>query len=286
MLLNNSALNVVVLDGAGGTKYTQSMIASVTSSTATIVKAASKFLSAVSSTASTVTKSIGHLFSLITSGNTTSLTKRDNKAMTATGIVSSPSVIKNIAKTETTSIDYVVVVLTDIAKHLVGFSYSSVVTTSLNKAVNKYFLVSSSAITNMYLGYSRTLSYVSNTIISFTKTVTKNITTSIVNSIVTSVYNKFYYRFLTATTAASTSVSNTINKIQNIVSNSYIYFTKQVNKSIITNVVSNTFTILVNVIPKFGAVLKDTFFAITRKRTLKKVRVSEVTANQSPKQKL
>jgi len=275
MLLDGKALNSVVLDGADNASFSKVLTASTTSTTSfgpfrfgklisyvstsvvTIGKALAKAITIAETTATNIvkkvqttktiastsaivfTKQVNKTFSIV-STSTTLLFKSINKLITYAS-TSTASIIKAVNKIIITNVQNSAVSITRIANHLVSIIYTTVSAVSLNKTINKLISAAQSIV--------------------FTLT-----------------YGRQFFRNFTIVSTSTVSIVKRAGKLLVYAASETASLTKKVNKTLLIAVISAV-GLLVQYIPLFGAVFKDTLYAPIKKRLIAKVQDTSSLVN-------
>ena len=263
LLTTNKTLSYLTSSSLSKLLVVNKLVSYLSSSSITIVKALSKALSVSSSVVVSLVRAVNRLLTLLfTSTNTATLTKQARLPKTTTATSSVVS-FKAISKTIDTGIDHVIVVLLDIAMHLVSISYAITTTNSLSKKFAKALNTINTASVNLYLGYYRVLTA---TISTTTATINKlvGITRSVVsNTTTTMVRALFKYVLLTYNTVSSATLTKQIAKLFSYLSVSTLLLATKTSRFVLlvttvyTSAVSYIYRVLPNVV--------DTLLVPTRK---------------------
>jgi hypothetical protein len=177
----------------------------VSTSTASIIKRIAKALSILSTNIATITNSVKKILTYLSSSSA-SLIRAVNKLITV-AVSNTSKIIKSIYKIIITDIDYILLVLTNIAKHLVAISYLTASTANLTKIVNKFIAVTESTIASIIKQIT------TNKILSYTSTSLTKISRLIFKTITTNIYVLVVLEYLVAISVELSCLVNSVSKV-------------------------------------------------------------------------
>jgi hypothetical protein len=210
----------------------------VSTSTASIIKRIATSLSILSTNISTITNSTKKVLTYL-STSSASLIRAVNKLITVS-VVSTTKIIKLIYKSIITDVDYILLVLTDFAIHLVAISYLTASTFSITKTINKVVNVTESTIVSILKQVATIKTIVSTSLATLNKIVNKIITVTVIN--IANVFKKIVKTIPTIITTILTTFTKSIAKILSYVTSSSLSTLK---RSVLKIVQINTYVLVV-----------------------------------------
>jgi len=173
---------------------------------------------------------------------------------------------KNINKIFSVIAEYVIVVLSDLAFHLIGFSIHVVGSVSLKRAIAQTLTILSTSIATVVKGVAKSLKAVVNSIVVLFTSISKLLTAS-VTTIVSLFKFKTIVKVLTASVTTIVSYIRSVLKTLLIVSTPVIIYARFLTKIILLNV-SAYLQLVPEFVKRFGAVATFTFVVQPRDRLI------------------
>jgi hypothetical protein len=262
-------------------KQVGKLITYLSTSVSTITKLVSKTLSYLSTSTVNIYKGF---FVALTATTTSIVTivKSVQKSFT-TGLTSTVTIVKSVGKLVTTNVDHVIVVLTDIALHLVAISYMVTDTVTIGKALTKTVVVPITSLVNITSGRAKVLFIKVQGLTLFAGGAGAgfingaSINLAAINAGISNVvdYTNSYLveigkqviKPLSILESSILTLLHQRGRVMAVVSTSTANLTKSISKTV-SMVLSSIVTILTNYLPKFGAIFRDSIYAPVKIRVV------------------